>query len=291
MSEFDGGANAPAPTQDIVEGADQNLPEHQEADASPAPESIAESDEQKAARIVAERQVRERRERNKEAAARRVLENERDTYRKFAETMVDALKKGQAAPTPPANNAPKAPTRDLNPDTGRPFDSYEDYVEARAAFAAEKRASDLFERKMAEAAIESQNRQREQTSRQVMDAHIRRNSDFARTVPDFEEVTNRDDIDIPAAAVEAIKRLNNGPAVLYAMGRDESIAKNLKRMEPLEQVVYMGQLSHWLATSTPHISNAAPPGRTVGSKPASSGSPPSDPEAYMAWANKKFGRR
>lgn len=290
MSEQDGGVVAPAPTPDIVEGADQNLP-NLGADASPAPETVAESDEQVAARLVAERGIREKRERNKEAAARRVLESERDTFRRVAETLVEALKKGSAAPTPPAVQQAKAPTRDHNPATGRPFETYEDYVEARVAFTAEQRVSDMFDKRMADSAAEASRQRAESTSRQVMDAHIRRNSEFARSVPDFEEVTSREDIDIPAAAVEAIKRLNNGPAVLYAIGRDESIATNLRRMDPLEQVVYMGQISHWLATTTSQISNAAPAGRTVGSKPASSGSPPTDPEAYMAWANKKFGRR
>lgn len=280
-----------APTPDIVEGADQNLQDpNLEADASPAPETVAEeTDENKAARLVKERDIRDKRERNKAAAERRVLENERDSYRKLTETFADVIRQSKAAPEPPRQQV-RAPTRDFNPDTGKPYDSYEDFVAGFAAHRAEVAAAKVLDSRLAQSAEETRRTTQAREAQSVMDAHVARNVAFARSVPDFAEVTSREDIQIPPAAVEAIKRLNNGPAVLYAIGKDDSIHENLNRMGALEQVVYIGQLSHWAASTNPQISNAAPAGRTVGSKPASSGSPPSDPEAYMAWANKKFGR-
>lgn len=298
MSEQDLGGNAPAPESVIPESADQNQqPQPVEgevvADESRTSESVAEqeSDEQKAARIVAERQVRERRERNKAAAEKRVLENERDTFRRMAETLVSTLQKNQQPPTPPASTTPKAPTRDFNPATGRPYESYEDYVVAAAEYRAERKAAEMFEKQIQQSSERLQRTAQENESRAVADAHAARNSAFAQSVPDFEDVTSREDIEIPAAACEAIKRLQNGPAVLYSIGKEPSIATNLSRMQPMEQMVYIGQLSHWISTQAPQFSNAAPAGRTVSNRPAPSSTPPTDPDAYMAWANKKYGRR
>jgi hypothetical protein len=115
--------------------------------------------------------------------------------------------------------------------------------------------------------------------------------DYAKQNPDFEEVAARDDIEIPTVAGTILEQMANGPALIHTIAQQPQIAATLRGMDnPLQMAAYLGQLSQWLSSSrSSKISNAAPAGKTVGSKPASSSTPPDDPDEYERWAKKKFG--
>lgn len=249
---------------------------------APAPEvDNGDSEQQKVAEAA--RTLNERKQRNREAAERRVTE-ERDSYRRLAEMAVSALQRGQQAPVPQQPQAPQAPQREQ-------FNSYDDFVEAKAAFAAERRADEILTRRMQEAGTQYQRAVQEQQAQAIESDHRSRVAQFARQVPDFGDVCDRDDIIVPDAAANAIKRMPDNGAILYAIGKNPAIAAELQRMEPQQQMVYVGQLSSFLRSQGSQLSNAAPAGRTVGAKPSGGGSLPDDTEAYMAAANKKFGKR
>jgi hypothetical protein len=264
------------------------LPEGEQAKEEPS-EQQEETDESKAARLVKEAQLRDRRERNKAAAERRVLEKERDTYRQVVERLT-------AQQQPPQKQEPQRstePTRDYNPETGKPYATYDEFIEDRAAWRAEKRAIQAFEERLKQSVEAMQQHQRQQSQTRQEQQHVQRMSEFAKQVPDFEEIAARDDVEIPQAAGHIIKQMANGPALIYAMAQRPELAQNLREMEsPLEMATYLGQLSQWINSHrTSQISNAAPAGRGVGTKPASSSTPPSDPDEYERWANKRFGKR
>lgn len=288
MDEF--GQPAPEPGAVTPENPDQQpLPLGDGADAAGA-SGEAETDEQREQRLQqAARTLNEERKRTRDNTARR-LQDDRDEWRNLAKQL--AAERQQPAPQQRQNEAPRAPTKEFNPETGKPFTDYEDYVEARATWRARQEVQQALTQKLQEAAEQSQRLQAMHENQSVAQQHAARNRAFARSVPDFEEITNRDDIEVPPAAAEAIKRLPNGPAVVYAIGKWPEIEQTMNNMGPLEQVVYVGQLSSWLASNmNPQISNSAPAGRHVGGRPAAADTPPSDTEAYMKWANKKFGRR
>lgn len=276
-----------APATESAEVVPQaETPQESAATGAPAPEAQQGTTEQDRAASEAARTLNERRQRNRENAERRVSE-ERDSYRRMAEMAMAALARGQQ-PTPQATpqqaNVAAAPKRE-------DFDSYDDYVEARAAFAAERRADEILQRRIDDAGKNFQRVQQEHQARAIENDHFTRTSQFARSVGDFADVTDRDDIVVPPAASEAIKRMADGPAILYTIGKNPEIVQHLARMEAGEQMVYLGQLSAYIRSQGSRLSNAAPAGRTVGAKPSGSTTLPDDTEAYMAAANKKFGRR
>lgn len=255
------------------------------APAAPAAETqqgSEQTDEQRASEAA--RTLNERAQRNRENAARRVAED-RDNYRRLAEMAIQALQRGQQpAPTPQQPAAPTAPKRE-------DFNSYDDWVDAKAAWAAERRADEILSQRFQQAAEQYQRTAQEQQRTAVDNDHFTRMSHFAKSVPDFAEVTDREDVVVPPAASEAIKRMHDGPAIVYAIGQNPEIAQALHRMEPAEQMVYLGQLSAHLRSTTSRLSNAAPAGRTVGAKPSGGTALPDDTDAYMAAANKRFGKR
>ena len=283
-----------APATDInAEVAPQAESPQQPSDAgtgAPAPETQqgSESNEQDDAAKASEaaRTLSERAQRNRENAARRVAE-ERDSYRKLAEMAISALQRGQqpAQQTPQQPDAPAAPKRE-------DFNSYDEWVEAKATYAAERRADAILQQRMQQAAEQYQRQAQEQFARRVDNEHFARAQQFAKQTPDFAEVTDREDVIVPQAASEAIKRMPDGPAILYAFGQDPNLVSAMHNMDPAEQMIHLGRLSAFLRSqSTSRLSNAAPAGRTVGAKPSGGTSLPDDTEAYMAAANKKFGRR
>lgn len=275
-------APAPATNAEVTTAEIEQANPAPEAPASEPQQGSEQTDEQRASEAA--RTLNERAQRNRENAARRVAED-RDNYRRLAEMAIQALQQGQRpAQQPQQPAAPSAPKRE-------DFQSYDDWIEAKATWTAERRADEILTRRMQEAAQQWQ-QTAEQQQRQAIDAdHFARAAQFARAQPDFAEVTDREDIVIPPAASEAIKQMPDGPAILYTIGKHPEIADSLQRMPPQAQMVYLGQLSQFVRSNTSRISNAAPAGRTVGAKPSGGTALPDDTEAYMAAANKKFGRR
>lgn len=287
---------APAPEQaESAEQLDLLAPEGEQDDESRASETQQEeTDEQKAARLVKEKDIRDKRERNKSAAERRLVEKERDTYRTLVERFLEKQESTPQAVSPSTTtDAGREPTRDFNPETGKPFETYDEFIEMRAAWKAEKRAIQAFEGRMQSAVRAIQEYQSRANATQVSRAHAQRMSEFAKENPDFEATASRADIEIPRVAGAIIERMSNGPALILAMAEKPEIAASLRNMDnEVEMATYLGQLSQWMNTSrSSQISNAAPAGKTVGTKPAVSSTPPDDPDEYERWANAKFGKR
>lgn len=274
-------APAAAPSAEVTTAEIEQANPAPEAPASEPQQGSEQTDEQRASEAA--RTLNERKRQNAENAARRVSED-RDNYRRLAEMAIQALQRGQQQPAPRAPEAAQAPKRD-------DFASYDDWIEAKAVWSAERRADEILTKRI-QAAAQQWQQQSAVQQRQAIDAdHYSRVSHAARAMPDFAEVCDREDVVVPPAASDAIKQMADGPAILYTIGKHPEIAETLQRMPPQAQMVYLGQLSQFVRSNTSRLSNAAPAGRTVGSKPSGSTSLPDDTEAYMAAANKKFGRR
>ena len=257
---------------------------------SPASEQVAEQTEEQRQEEVAKAAstLNEEKQRKREAFERRQQEKvQAQAWQQIATELARTLAQGKQQPTagqvPAAEDDPK-PSRDDPRWAGKDWDDYQAEV-------ARWNARQEFRRLVGEHQQQTQAQQEQMERMRVESEHRNRNREFAKAMPDFADVTDRDDIVIPGPAVEAIQLTPNGPAIQYAIGKNPEIAAHLSRLNPTGQQILIGQLSAYLASQSPRISNAAPAGRTVGAKPSPSGELPEDTDSYMNAANKKFGRR
>lgn len=277
----------PPDEQEAIAG-DQPAPESEaldegaQAGATDTPETVAETDEEKNQRELDERQKRS--ERASKGIQRRFdeLTSEKHALHRQNEQLLAALQtiagRGQAPQQAAAPNA--APVRGADED-------YESWVSRKAEYAAEQRATRLVSERLSQME-QTQNMTRQQAQAvQVRSEFESRMSEFARSATDWNEVVaNNHDIDIPNEAAAVIHTMPDGPAILYAIGKNPALASQLQGGNVVQQAMVLGQISAALKSSTPQVSNAPPPGRPVGSKPGSSSEPPTDFKAYEAWAAK-----
>ncbi len=239
----------PAPTPAIVEGSQPD----QITDGTGAPEQVAETPEQ-----IAEKSANERKEKaraNRESYVRR-LERDRDRAMDLAADL--ARQRSQVAPqavTPPSDSKP--PRRE-------DFQTWEDYEDARVDYRFEQRAQKDAAKQGEEFTQLLTKAQQEHQEQQLQGAHMQRVADFARTVPDFEDVTDREDVVIPRAAADAIRHMPNSPLLLYAIGKEPELAERLQRMNPTQQAAFVGQISAVLSQRPANVSKAPAPGTPVG---------------------------
>ena len=252
----------------------------EQADESGASETVAESDEQKAERLVKEKQIRQQRAQRKLDQRFAEMTEQRKSAERQVEQLTGILKQFVS------------PEKAAQPDQGpkrEQFNDYESYVEAKAAYVAEKRAEAKFQ-----SLIEQQQKQGQQQTHQQMATQLEQNwaknaSEFAKTTPDFNEVVNNDDVVIPDESVAMIRAMPEGPQIAYALGKDPKLAEQLMRFagNPVMQAMYLGQYSATLKSSS-QVSKAPAAGKPVGARPASANEPPKDADAYMAWRKKNL---
>lgn len=273
--------------------------------ADPAPETVAaegasgapteESDEEKNRRIQAEaaEESRKRAERRQASIEKRFAELTAEKYeaRKQAQALVEqnakltAMLEGKQPAQPAASGEP---TRDQ-------FESYEDFVTARAEYRAEQRAV-----KAAQELIERENRSRQElesrrsqeTERQQVEREfLTRKAEAVKSFPDFQEVINGWEPNIPEGVAELILRLPDGPLIGYHLAKSPELEARLRDAPAYMQGIVLGEIRTALKSSqaTPKESTKAPaPGSPVTPKVSASTTTEynGDPEGYFAWARK-----
>lgn len=244
----------PASSAEVVQPSTEVAPSGTTAEGTGASEPAAEETEQQRQERLsaAGRQLAEQRKRNQQNAFMRLQRQN--------EELTKAL---IARQQPPAPEAPK-PTDDA--PKREAFDSYEAWIEAKAEYRAEQKASEAVMRRLQEVAEHAQQSQRMQEGQNLVRGHMSRVETFAKQATDFDVVTQNDDIHIPPVAAEEIMSMEDGPAILYAIGKEPAIAAHLQQMGPRQQVRFLGQLSAALTLRPPQVSQAPAPGTPVGGK-------------------------
>ncbi len=239
------------------------------ADGTGAPAQAAETAQQ------AEQSNRSRAQqarRNQESAFRR-LAAEREEFKR---AYMDLASRGQQAPqsAPATDSAPKR----------EQFDTWEQYEDARADYRYNTRAKADKEQSAKELMTLLQRASQEQEEQALHGTHMQRTAEFARQVPDFEDVTDRDDVIVPKAAADAIRSMPNSPQLLYVIGKDPSLAARMHNMNAIQQAAFVGQISATLMQRPPQVSKAPAPGVPVGGRGGSlDGNPASmTPDQYYA---------
>lgn len=235
-----------------------------------APQGVVDGTGASAPAAETEQQVAAR---NQEAAKLRAVRNnramierlarERDEYRQIA------LEAARRNTQPPVQSQPAA-SPDAPPSRDK-YERWEDYEKALVEHAVDQKLKAHTARQVQEAQAAMQRIQQQQYEQQLVGGHAARVAEFASRVPDFEEVTARDDIHIPGPASEAIMSLPNSPAVLYAIGQSPALAEQMQRLSPTQQATYVGQIAAALMYRPQQVSQAPAPGNPVGGK--STGAP------------------
>lgn len=85
--------------------------------------------------------------------------------------------------------------------------------------------------------------------------------------PDFAEVAERQDLEIPVTMVPALLHSENGPDVLYHFGMHPEEAARIAKLAPLAQAIEIGRISATLAQANkPQVTKAPKPITPVGAR-------------------------
>lgn len=245
----------PAPDGEQPEpaAADQNAsnaaPDQVEGDQQQQPEP----EPQRRARQTAQARIKEAVTARREAEAR-------------ADRMTDSLEKAVEALSRAAPQQPATPATPIVPPTPRPsrdqFDDPDAYDTALVEWSSRAAAAEV-DRKLAEQRANDERTRAEADSRkqfetvqqsfQARRTELTANPEFA----DFDEVALNRDLLISEHMTPAILEVENGPDVLYHLGKHPEEAARIAALPPLRQVTEIGKLSARLEAPT------APPPRRL----------------------------
>lgn len=180
----------------------------------------------------------------------RVKEAERREQRTQA-ILEKVLAQAQKPPETPQSQQPAK----VEP-TLEQFKTYEEYVDARAEWVAERKFSQIEqERRAAEA---------EQAKASKHDTFLAKAKEFAATAPDFDDVAFNPSLPITDAMADAIDLSERGPEILYYLGKNPGRAEEISRMPDLHAALEIGRLEGKLSLPQPKtVTNAPPPIRPI----------------------------
>lgn len=265
--------------------ADKAKEKSQQTDATDAQQKGAEqeTDEQKNERL--QKEAEQRAEKRKNAIQRRMDELTADKMaeRKRGDDLaaqnariLALLEQGKAAPGQAVQGEPKR----------EQFESYEDYLIARAEFRAEQKADKRIEQSSKASEEQRAKQASEEAQRSLERGYAERQKQAAKDITDFNDVMEDADIAVPTQVFNMIMRMPDGPAVAYNMAKNPELAQQFWNNPPELHGILLGQLSATLKSQQKAASKAPDPGKPVGSKAGTATEPPSDPNLYYAWAEK-----
>lgn len=277
----EGQQQAPATSTPAALPPDQQL----EVPGTSTPDAAQETDEQRNARELAAQE--ERAAKRRDGIQRRFDELTADKHREReradrAERELDFARRSQQERLAPQQDV--APRRDQ-------FETYEDFLEAKTGWAARQAALQVAQQVRRQQDEERARTTTTQVQQQIERAHDERMASYAKANPDFEEALQASTVSVPEVALNYLKLLDNGPEIAHELLRNPDHARRLARAPGYQVGVILGEISAALKQKAPQHSTAPDPGQPVGSRPAPSGSPPEDTEAYFKYANKKYGVR
>jgi len=266
-------------------------PEAEQSDGVNTGAPVEETDEAKNERIQKEaaEASRKREDKRRESIQRRMDELTAEKYqaRKLAEDLAEQNKKilamleGKQATANPSDGEPKR----------EQFESYEDFVTARAEYRAEAKASAAVRAELEKFQRESRAAQestaRETEAKAIEREFLQRRAEAEKQFPDFKTVIDGWEPQIPGDVADLILRLPDGPAISYHLAKNPALEDQLRDAPKHLQGVILGEIRSTLKASTKETT-APPPCKPVGSRaaPSSDAAYTGDPEGYFAWARK-----
>lgn len=131
------------------------------------------------------------------------------------------------------------------------YQTYEEYVAALADYRADQKIRQWEEgRQRAEA---------EKQQQAVVEQFQSRAQAFRAQRPDFDSVAFNPDLPITDAMAEAINVADNGPELLYNLGKNPSEAARIAALPPLMAAVELGKFAVRMSMPQPRNQTGAPP--------------------------------
>ena len=243
-------------------------------------EKVAETDEQKNDRV--QREAAEKAEKRARGVQKRIdeLTAEKHAERKRADELQAQLFRFMEQKNPVAQAVEGEPKQ----KDGEPW---EEYVLRLAEHRAEKRVDAMLAEFQSKRQEETRTLTAQQEQAEAERQYLARQRETAKTIPDFMEVMEDADIEIPGHVYGLIQRMPDGPVIAYHMAKNPDLARQFFDSPTHMHGILLGQLSATLKASQTS-SNAPAPGKPVQSKPGNSSEMPSDPDKYRAWAEKNL---
>jgi hypothetical protein len=191
------------------------------------------------------------------------------------------LPQTQPQPQQPQFDANRMPAREQ-------FSNFEDYSNAVTRWHANQAAGEYLFNTLRTIATAQQQEQMQRETQRVVNDHESRIERFARSVEDWDEtVIEREDVIVPPLASAILMQMEDGPAAMYAIGKNPAIVRELRNMNAVQATVYLAKVAN-AVKGTSQSSNAPAPGSPVRNTASKGGAdnPPTNPDAYMAWAAK-----
>jgi predicted TIM-barrel fold metal-dependent hydrolase len=159
------------------------------------------------------------------------------------------------------------------------FQTYEEYVGALADYRAELKVQQkLSEMEQRQKAVEAA-RQKSQ----VVEQFQSKASTFAVEHPDFNDVAFNPELPVTDSMAEAIQQSDNGPELLYHLGKNPSEAARIAALTPLMAAVELGKLAVKVSLPQPRNKTAAPPPIRPLSGGSGTASPDPDKKSADEW--------
>lgn len=154
------------------------------------------------------------------------------------------------------------------------FDDYEQYIEARSEYVADKK-------------IAEREAKREQEARQK--SWTQRVKEAAKEIPDIEDILRNSDAPLTPAMSDAIMDSDIGPKLAHYLDQNPDEAQRIADLKPVAQVKELTKLEDKLKAppSPKPASNAPEPITPVGQKASAASDEPSDKDDINAWMKKR----
>lgn len=123
--------------------------------------------------------------------------------------------------------------------------------------------------------------------------HETREETFAKDIADYHEVTRARDLSITQTMADTVRESENGPQILYHLGKNPRLAEQIARLPPLQQAREIGRIEAKIGEKpqAPKVSQAPPPAPHLAAvEPALSvkpDSPDSDKMSDSEWARQR----
>lgn len=262
-----------------IAAPDANVTPEVENVADPSP-AVVETDESEAPKAKGVQKRLDELTRNWREAERR------------EQALLALLQQNRAQPPEPAR-----PAQDDKPKTLADFEYDEAKFQQYIFEQAERRSVEAAKRELT-AAQEREAQERRKASFKS------RSAEFAKTVDDFESVAFAKHLPISADMAEVIQDSDDGPALLYHLGKNPDIAEKIAQLPPKAAARELGKIEARLAferekaKEKPVVSKAPPPPPKVEAVEPSVNIRPDDPESdklstaeWMAKRNKQLAKR
>lgn len=281
-----GVVETPAPDANVVPEQPVETPEAEQPVSDSSPDATDEGDSSDKPRGGFQKRIGELTRNWRET------ERDRDHWRALAMQNLRQTPEPQSesVQTPPAAPEPVKTLADFNYDEGAYAAHLATIAEQRAEQAAERKWREMQEREAAQ--------RRQQTFAERMQS-------FAKTAPDFESLVLRDPtLPISKDAVRILSDSEDGPAVLYHLGKNRDEAARIAQLDPVAAARELGKIEARLAFEReqakkpvtppkPPVSQAPPPPPKIEASEADVSRDPADMpiDEWVKWRNKQLSRK